>query len=222
MTAPADSYEMLVRWYLRFNGYFGIENFVIHEPVTGGVAQGAEADVLAVRFPHSHEVAGFEIENDPRLVDAGAVRGSLIDFVIAEVKGGRRTTLLNDLWLSPVNEQKLRRVSYLVRWLGPFADEATIRSVAEELQARHRAQRDRYVIRVVLFNRKRSLKSEQLGVRQISFRDIAEFIVNTRSGCWQNHGLGVRSAHGQWDPMIKELWDIGAPGSNGSASEKIE
>jgi hypothetical protein len=67
---------------------------VVYEPVTG-----AEVDVLAVRFPYAHEIAGFRIENDPKLFDAETGRRSLIDFVIAEVKGGRRSTVLNDLWL---------------------------------------------------------------------------------------------------------------------------
>jgi len=28
----ADNYERFVRWYLRFNGYFTVENFYVHNP----------------------------------------------------------------------------------------------------------------------------------------------------------------------------------------------
>jgi len=29
-TEMIDKYEVFVRWYLRFNGYFTIENFIVH------------------------------------------------------------------------------------------------------------------------------------------------------------------------------------------------
>ena len=32
-----NNYEKFVRWYLRFNGYLTVQNFVIHEPQNGKV-----------------------------------------------------------------------------------------------------------------------------------------------------------------------------------------
>jgi hypothetical protein len=65
-----NNYEKFVRWYLRFNGYLTVQNFVIHEPQNGKVPEGAEFDVAAVRFPYSREqVQQKLIQNDPRLDD---------------------------------------------------------------------------------------------------------------------------------------------------------
>src|SRR5437870_1379942 len=123
-----DPYELLVRWYLRFNGYLGIENFVVHEPIEGGIRQGGETDVLAVRFPYSREEAGFAIETDAKLIDKEAVDEHLVDFVVAEVKAGRNASL-NDVWREPQDNQKIGRVAYLLRWLGPFDDQEILQSV---------------------------------------------------------------------------------------------
>ena len=38
--------ETLVRWYLRFNGYLGVENLVVHEPNSGAVPQGDRKSVV--------------------------------------------------------------------------------------------------------------------------------------------------------------------------------
>src|SRR4051812_46536753 len=113
-----DPYELLVRWYLRFNGYLGVENFVIHETVEGGNVQRGETDVLAVRFPHSREDPGFALHTHPKLLDEEAVRDALTDFVVAEVKG-RRNDTLNRVWRPPAEAVKIDRVAYLIRWLGP-------------------------------------------------------------------------------------------------------
>ena len=57
----ADNYETLVRWYLRFNGYFTVESFIVHEATNQRNQQGGETDVLGVRFPFSQENPGFPI-----------------------------------------------------------------------------------------------------------------------------------------------------------------
>jgi hypothetical protein len=106
----ADRYETFVRWYLRFNGYLTVENFVIHEPVAGGVPQGGEFDVVGVRFPYSRESPGFDIELDKSPIDDQAREDRLVDVVIAEVKSGGRTGL-NPIWSGRANSQA--RMEYL-------------------------------------------------------------------------------------------------------------
>jgi len=46
-----DCFEELTRWYLRFNGFLSIENFIIHEPAPHAetVPQGAEIDKRAAQ-----------------------------------------------------------------------------------------------------------------------------------------------------------------------------
>jgi hypothetical protein len=57
---------------------------------------------------------------------------------------------------------------------------------------------------------------------QITFQEIAEFIVKLRTPCGQAYGMGVRSLHGQWDKLIRDIWDIGNPDSQLSEAQKIE
>lgn len=215
-----DPYEVFVRWYLRFNGYLGVENFVVHEPAEGGIPQGGETDVLAVRFPHSRELAGFAIENDPKLRDAEVVRDGLVDFVVAEVKGGGNDRQnLNRVWRSPTDDIKIDRVSYLLRWLGPLADEALIRDTAKELQASHRARCGGFIFRLVVFAHK--VRPRFKG-HQVTFRDIAHFLVHVRAPCWQDHGFGSRSAHDQWHPMVKHVWKLADPRAQLDPEDKIQ
>ena len=212
-----DPYELVVRWYLRFNGYLGVENFVVHKQVKGGIGQGGETDVLAVRFPHSRELPGFVIENDPKLLDKDAVRDGLVDFVVAEVKGGR-TDSLNRVWRPPVDEIKIDCVSYLLRWLGPLADETEIQDAAKELQASHRIRCGGVIFRLIVFTH---AVRPRLRITQVTFRDIAHFLVHVRAPSWQDRGIGSRSPHDQWHPIIKDLWKLADPQAPLGADDKI-
>jgi hypothetical protein len=44
-----------------------VENLIVHEPISGAVPQGAEFDVVTVRFPFSREIADFELPRHARL-----------------------------------------------------------------------------------------------------------------------------------------------------------
>jgi hypothetical protein len=213
-----DPYELLVRWYLRFNGYLGVENFVVQETVLGGNVQVGETDVLAVRFPHSREDPGFALQNDAKLLDNEAARDSLVDFVVAEVKG-RRKDSLNKVWRSPADATKIDRVVYLIRWLGPFSNEEEIRNVAVDLQASHRARRGQCLSRVVMFARK---PQPALPMTQVTFYDIAHFLVHVRAPCWKDRGFGSRSPHNQWHPFIKDVWRIADPGTGLDPDSKVQ
>lgn len=212
-----DPYEVFVRWYLRFNGYLAIENFVISEPVDFGVRQGGETDILAVRFPFSRESPGFDLENDDRLLDDEAVEEQLTDFVIAEVKSANDA--LNDLWRPPTDNQKLQRTAYLVRWLGLCATEDDVHSVATLLQSHRRARYRGNVVRLAYFGPKRRPDVEQLNVPQITHAEIAAFLV-LRASCWVGQRLGVRSPHNQWHPLMNEIWKIADPQRGGA--EKVQ
>jgi hypothetical protein len=59
-------------------------------------------------------------------------------------------------------------------------------------------------------------------VPQITFREIAEFIVRSRTPCWQGFGLGVRSQHPQWDKLICDIWDIGDPDNHEADEDKVQ
>jgi hypothetical protein len=214
-----DPYEKFVRWYLRFNGYFCVENFIIHRPVGHIILQAGEFDVLAVRFPYSHEAkgqGGEMMRNDERLLLRNDTRipeewreKPLTDFVIAEAKSG--STKLNKVWQQDDEDgEMVKRVKYLLRWMGPLHSEATIDSVAKDLQQNRYACWKQYVFRLIQFCDDARISENNIGnVPQISFESIARWIVTARTPCWHDLGYGARSAHPQWDPMINIIWEIG-------------
>lgn len=217
-----DKYEQLVRWYLRFNGYLTAENYVVHEARNGRIPQGGEFDTLGVRFPYSREEVDQKlIRNDPKLDDAEVSAQHLVDFLIAEVKSGKRNSL-NSIWQPGNEDEKVRRVAYLLRWMGALGDEQRISEVACRLQKHHRARENGYLFRLVYFSQSHTKQAVPAVVPQITFREIAEFIVRLRTPCWQQLGMGVRSHHAQWDKLICDIWDIGDPQNHESDEEKVE
>lgn len=76
--------EELVYWYLRLNGFFLINNFVLHQNSEG---RTSDADLLAVRLPYVYEETGGRLEDwDPLLLsyfEPGKTIG-----IICEVKTG--------------------------------------------------------------------------------------------------------------------------------------
>jgi hypothetical protein len=216
-----DNYEKLVRWYLRFNGYLSIENFVVHEPRNGHVPEGAEFDTLAVRFPYSREQVDQKlIQNDPRLEDCETKRDGLTDFVIAEVKSGKRNSL-NRIWHPEEPTQKIKRVAYLLRWLGPLDTDDKIEEVATALQSKLRVRSSSFLFRLVYFAHATTTQAVPLTVPQITFSQIAEFVVSLRTPKWKRQGIGVKSQHEQWDEMIRQIWEIGSPENNLSEADKV-
>src|ERR1700674_239908 len=212
-----DPYELFVRWYLRFNGFLSVENFVVHEPdpQLPNVPAGTESDTLAVRFPHSKEIPGdgyalnVKLINDEKLLDEEAIAKGLTDFVIAEVKSGQNKSL-NKVWTAPdPDERYVAQVEYLVRWLGASGDEAAIREIARCLRKEYRCLHGQYLFRLVYFSDTPYQFATTKKIRQLTFRDVANFFVEDRISCWQRNGLGARSFHGQWHPLIKKVWELG-------------
>lgn len=50
--------EELTYWYFRLNGFFLLENYVLHNVGEGNQRGTADADLLAIRFPHVYEKVG--------------------------------------------------------------------------------------------------------------------------------------------------------------------
>jgi hypothetical protein len=75
--------EELAYWYLRFNGFFPLTNFVLHTNAT--YSDPSDCDILAIRHPFVYEdVGGQEDDWDPKLrnfLDFNCIVG-----VICEVK----------------------------------------------------------------------------------------------------------------------------------------
>jgi transposase len=99
--------EKVAYWYFRLNGFFQIENFVVHPERNG--SQRTDADLLAVRFPHRAERL-FDNPNDIMADDQQRLLLSrdLIDVLIAEVKTNDPCTL-NGPW-TQLDRRNVHRV----------------------------------------------------------------------------------------------------------------
>jgi hypothetical protein len=90
-----DNFERLVRWYMRFNGYFTIENFYIHNPQVSSrdlIGSRTEAHIIGVRMPYPEEISGSlrMAFHEPLVTGAS---GRRYDVVVAEVKKSEEASL---------------------------------------------------------------------------------------------------------------------------------
>src|SRR5262245_2650360 len=83
--------ETLAYWYFRLNGFFLIQNFVLHRGVEAEkIHRTADTDMLGVRPPHvSEDINGKSVRCDSWLEDVlnGLDRPTTIG-VVVEVKSG--------------------------------------------------------------------------------------------------------------------------------------
>lgn len=199
-------YEKFVNWYLRFNGYFTINNFVIHaaddpERIRNGIiAPHTETDIIALRMPYSVEIAGnLPIVNHKILVDG---QNGRFDVVIAEVKSGNENRP-NAVW----RNKNLAPIKYLIRFIGLY-DEPEVDKVARKLSEQYCFENEKSRIRYIVFANAINQHYAKQGVKFIKIEQIAQFLVEIRVQCWIKSGIGVVSLHYQWDEQINKVFDI--------------
>lgn len=116
--SPVDGLdsEKVAYWYFRLNGFFQIENFVVHPERRG--SQRTDADLLAVRFPYRRERL-FDDQNDIMADDERslALSRDQIDVAIVEVKTNQPCTL-NGPWTRQ-DRQNVHRVLAAIGCLRP-------------------------------------------------------------------------------------------------------
>lgn len=185
----ANKFEQLALWYLRLNGYLTVTHFILH-PTSRRRSQRAEVDILGVRFPHSEEVAGAKMKQNDKL----ELQGEKIDFIIAEVKGGRCD--LNGPWTKPNTENW----DYVVKWLG-IVPETEVSNVARELYLHKRCERENWVIRLLCFGSETG--DLPANVVPLIFKQVIEFMSDRFK-----QFRGKKRDIEQWPPFIKELFDM--------------
>ncbi len=198
--------KKFVSWYLRFNGYFTIDNFVVHaadDPNRirrGIIAPHTETDTIALRMPYSVEIAGnLRIANHQVLVDGQNER---FDVVIAEVKSGNENRP-NSVWRT----KNLAPIKYLVRFIGLF-DEPKIDEVVKKLGEHYYFENEKNPNAVYRFLHDVNQCYANRGVKFITFAEIAQFLAEIRGQCWIESGIGVASVHYQWDEQINNVFMI--------------
>lgn len=200
--------EKVAKWYLRFNGYFIVENFIVHageddQRISNGlIGNHTEVDLLGIRHKFSKEKSGIlEIQNDQQLINGSDCK---IDFVIVEVKTGKENKP-NKLW----REKKIQIIEYIVRFAGFIENTETIVSVANQLAEtnNYNDPNGEFSIRLIVIS-ENPLNKNWNHLLNISIDSIIDFFVDVRGGCWINQNLGIASLHSQWEPIISDILKI--------------
>jgi len=188
--------EKVAYWYFRLNGFFQIENFVVHPERTG--SQRTDADLLAIRFPHRNERL-FDNPNDVMRDDERQLSLSrdLIDAVIAEVKANQPCTL-NGPWVRE-DRQNVQRVLAAIGCLpSHLIDGAATDIYRTGLHVSDLGCR----IRLVAVGREvnRELENRYPHVTQVIWTDLLTFIWD-RFHTYQQQKAQVD----QWDAIGREI-----------------
>lgn len=187
--------EKVAYWYFRLNGFFQIENFVVHPERRGG--QRTDADLLAVRFPFRAERL-FDDPDDIMVDDVQqlALSGDLIDIVIAEVKTNQPCSL-NGPWTRQ-EQQNVHRVLAAIGCLSHDRIEAAAANIYRE--GFHRV--DNLRVRLVAVGRDRSqeLETDYPEVTQLLWSELLAFI-------WERlHRYRKQKTQvDQWDPEGRKI-----------------
>jgi hypothetical protein len=192
----ANRFELLVGWYLRFNGYFTTPDFSIH-PNFRKQPGGTDGDVIAVRFPYSREhQRRFNFERDLALIN-----DQQTDFVICEVKSGV-CDINSNSWRDPKREN----VQYAIRWMGFAADDALVETIAAALYkiGRWDSPEQNHCVRFLSFGKTLNdkLRQEMPAVQQILHCMVIEFLARRfTTGCYQID-------RSNWDIEIQEFAEL--------------
>ena len=198
--------EKVAYWYFRLNGFFQIENFVVHPTRRG--SQRTDADLLAVRFPFRAE----RMFDDPTDIMADdvqrlALSGDLIDIVIAEVKTNQPCTL-NGPWTRQ-DRQNVHRVLAAIGCLSPDR----IETAAADIYRAGFYRGDALRIRLVAVGRGRSqdITTTYPEVMQLVWSEMLAFIWDRFHRYRQQ-----KTQVDQWDPEGRKIKRL-ADQSNGAA-----
>ncbi len=118
--------EIISAWYLRINGFFLIQNFVVHRQDNN--SRSTEIDLLALRPPYVFEEAGGQAENwDPALISPEDQQRFVA--VICEVRRGNT--------YDPHSIFRPREVMYAINRFGVIKKTEAFTTVSELI---HRAR----------------------------------------------------------------------------------
>jgi hypothetical protein len=188
--------EKVAYWYFRLNGFFQIENFVVHPERRG--SQRTDADLLAVRFPHRAE----RLFDNPNDIMADDHRHLLlfrdrIDVLIAEVKTNDPCTL-NGPW-TRLDRRNVHRVLAAIGCLPPcIIEQAAADIYRDGVHVSDLGLR----IRLVGVGRDRSndLAASYPGVVQLTWTDMLAFVWDRLHRYRQQ-----KTQVDQWDAQGKQI-----------------
>lgn len=183
--------EQLAYWYLRFNGFLTIPNFVVHPD--RGSNQATDVDILAVRFPYRGENLANPMQDEEYFA---SIKEKLY-IAIAEVKS--TVCDLNRPWTDPKRQNMLR----IIRALGAFP-EAESNLVSKSLYKHGVYSNQLYYVSFLCLGRERNPDVTQKYplVPQILWTDVLRFI-HKRFHEYRRQ----KKSHPQWDQVGCDLWN---------------
>jgi hypothetical protein len=108
--------EELAHWYLRLNGFFLVDNFVIHKESDAEAKEAkhtSDADLLGVRFPKAEEKIGAKpLQCDDEVLFRLFNRDKILGLIV-EVKSGERPEDIKLFSSRYKMEYALRRIGLL-------------------------------------------------------------------------------------------------------------
>lgn len=205
-----DRAEILASWYLRFNGFFVVPNFILHDAGLAKQAGGqlSEADLLAIRMPHEHEVIkkgdGMKINvQQDQILDLTA---QMMDFVIGEVSSKRCKFNWMDTKSQNVNQEYLE---YALRRFGWWGDPSEISAIlAKRKRSEAIDEKVGITTRIRLLSFGNYINPNLKGILQITFQDVLQYM---KEGLFMSYGKDKKlkkivSDHKQWDPLICQVY----------------
>lgn len=205
---PGQRAELLASWYLRFNGYFPLPGFILHD--AGAVKQPGgqltEADVLAVRLPHAEE----RIERPDGFIQVRVdscldVQPGVWDFALVEATCQPPRGECKFNWMDEASGRiEVSYLTYCLRRFG-FWDPAAVPTLAGELsEKRIHMSGEPAPVRIRLLSFGVTPSEGLWGIRQVTFESVLQYFQRPLFGCY---GPDIVSDHKQWHPMICEIYN---------------
>ena len=187
----AEHAEHVASWYFRLNGFLSIPGFILHpdavrrNPMT-------EADLIAVRFPHSREVIGGR----PMIDDGCLLRlatNEQVLFLLVEVK--LDLCNINGHW----SDSKKGNMQRVVRRLG-FARDDEIEEIAVSMYNNLRWENQQTVLQYVAVGKRQNDGRGRQYPRllQVTWDEIADFLYERFRQFPEKLPEGGRPVHSQW------------------------
>jgi len=183
--------EKLAYWFFRLNGFFTIQNLVIHpesQKLQKGHRQETDVDIAGVRFPFRKE-----LKDDPAgpMEDYKDFNIKKTLFILTEVKRTRGN--FNEAW----NEDNIRRA---LNFAGILEDpENCIKS----LISKGIYEDENIRIQLCLISSEKNPQTKFQDALKISWKDVSDFIFD-RFKKYKRQ----KSSHPQWEETGQLLWEL--------------
>jgi hypothetical protein len=123
--------------------------------------------------------------------------------IFAEVKSGR-STVPNKIW----KNGQTSHIEYLLRFVGWHKEDAAIAAAAKTIARNYILEEANLRVRYIVFAENVNSAWKKKAVQYIEFDHCICFLAEERGQCWATAGIGRRSMHDQWNPLIKRIFEV--------------